>query len=61
MVKASCTNTEWTVTGSCMNTACTVLPAIPNSLPGNCTLGASEGTTCTPVCNTGFEGTLTGM
>lgn len=40
---------------------CTALPTIPNADAGNCQAPSANGATCTPVCKTGFTGTLSGM
>lgn len=49
-------------TGSCVASAvaCTTLPTIADADAGDCVAGATSGTVCTPVCKTGFTGTLSG-
>lgn len=60
-LSASCSNTVWTVVGECKSTSCALVPFIQDAGNGDCVANAASGTTCTPVCNTGFAGTLSGM
>jgi len=58
VLSADCASGIWSTTGICTTTSCTSLPSIPNSSPGDCLAGAVTQSSCTPVCSTGFNGTL---
>lgn len=60
-ISSTCMNTVWTTTGTCTSTDCTTLPVIADAGAGDCLSGSASGTTCKPVCNPGFGGTLSGM
>lgn len=40
---------------------CSSIPTILNAGAGDCKVGQTSGTSCTPQCNTGYAGTLSGI
>lgn len=57
-VSASCNAGSWTIVGSCATTTCATLPPIPNTDAGDCAPTTPTGTSCVPVCSTGYNGTV---
>jgi hypothetical protein len=61
---ATCTDSVWSVTGSCGTTpppgttTCDVLPAFPDAQPGACEVPAQPGYHCRPICDPSFKGNL---
>lgn len=60
-VTAECSSGAWIVSGSCTTVPCAASPTIADGTAGNCLTNSPSGTTCSPTCNTGFTGTITGI
>lgn len=60
-LSATCNNGAWANFGVCASLSCDATPEIPNGNSGDCVAGSSNGTTCTPTCNSDFIGNISAM